>query len=252
MVKTKKTRKGPSESATKFTVSTKKKGNDGNMWEIIKNKNGVKRWKKIKNKSRKKRKNIDKIKRLFSGSTHFIHDNGGRPFKVVINGKKLDIFTFDKDENEKLNENKDYNKLVKSYKNLKKIFIPKGIDASGDPWKGGKGNTILAHISGHKYLLIGSSIYEFETKKETILEFYSQVGNSDVPYPLAVGEKNVYFLSFDGEYISKEYFEGFPKEYNWAIDGYSRLWGISQFTDKTLGKKTKKFPKLKIIAKRLW
>lgn len=40
-------RKSPSESATKFNVGTKKKGNDGNMWIITKNKNGVKRWVKI-------------------------------------------------------------------------------------------------------------------------------------------------------------------------------------------------------------
>jgi hypothetical protein len=31
-----------------FKVGTKKKGNDGNMWIIVKNKNGVKRWSKIK------------------------------------------------------------------------------------------------------------------------------------------------------------------------------------------------------------
>ena len=55
MVKTRKKRKGPSESATTFAVGTKKKGNDGNMWIIIKSKNGVKRWKNKtrKNKTRK-------------------------------------------------------------------------------------------------------------------------------------------------------------------------------------------------------
>ena len=46
--KNKKKRPSPSESATKFKVGTKKKGNDGNMWIIIENKNGVKRWNKIK------------------------------------------------------------------------------------------------------------------------------------------------------------------------------------------------------------
>jgi hypothetical protein len=47
MNKTLKTRKGPSSSATKFSVGTKKKGNDGNMWTIVKNKNGTKRWVKV-------------------------------------------------------------------------------------------------------------------------------------------------------------------------------------------------------------
>jgi hypothetical protein len=44
----KKNRPSPSESATQFKVGTKKKGNDGNMWIIVENKNGVKRWSKSK------------------------------------------------------------------------------------------------------------------------------------------------------------------------------------------------------------
>ena len=44
MTKTLKIRKGPSSSATKFSVGTKKKGNDGNQWKIVKNKNGIKHW----------------------------------------------------------------------------------------------------------------------------------------------------------------------------------------------------------------
>ena len=55
MNKTLKTRKGPSSSATKSSVGTKKKGNDGNMWKIVKNKNGTKRWLKISNVTLKNR-----------------------------------------------------------------------------------------------------------------------------------------------------------------------------------------------------
>jgi hypothetical protein len=71
MVQTRKTRKGPSESATKFKVGAKKKGNDGNIWIIVKNKNVVKRWKKIsgQNKMRKtfksKKKNTVKMRKTF-------------------------------------------------------------------------------------------------------------------------------------------------------------------------------------------
>jgi len=42
-----KDRPSPSESATQFKEGTKKKGNDGNMYIIAVNKNGVKRWKKV-------------------------------------------------------------------------------------------------------------------------------------------------------------------------------------------------------------
>ena len=45
--KDKSNRPSPSQSATIFKVGTKKKGNDGNMWIIKKNKNGVNRWSKI-------------------------------------------------------------------------------------------------------------------------------------------------------------------------------------------------------------
>ncbi len=41
------TRPSPSESATLFSVGTKKKGNDGNMYIIKANKNGVNRWVKV-------------------------------------------------------------------------------------------------------------------------------------------------------------------------------------------------------------
>jgi hypothetical protein len=41
-----KNRPSPSESATLFKIGTKKIGNDGNIWLIVENKNGIKRWKK--------------------------------------------------------------------------------------------------------------------------------------------------------------------------------------------------------------
>jgi hypothetical protein len=45
------TRQAPSESANNFTLGTKKRGNDGNMWVIIQTKNS-KRWSKV-NKTKK-------------------------------------------------------------------------------------------------------------------------------------------------------------------------------------------------------
>lgn len=45
--KKRKNRPSPSVSATLFNVGIKKKGGDGNMWIVVKNKNGVKRWKRV-------------------------------------------------------------------------------------------------------------------------------------------------------------------------------------------------------------
>jgi hypothetical protein len=47
MSKTQKIRKGPSESATQFSVGTIKKGNDGNNWKITETSSGIHRWSKI-------------------------------------------------------------------------------------------------------------------------------------------------------------------------------------------------------------
>ena len=50
------------------------------------------------------------------------------------------------------------------------------------------GNSILVHISENKYVYIGSSIYSFESQAK-IIRYISPVGNSDVPYPYAIDEK---------------------------------------------------------------
>ena len=47
---------------------------------------------------------------------------------------------------------------------------------------------------------------------DEIKKYYSMIGNSDVPYPVAIGEKNVYFL-IESTYLSKDYFYDFPKKY---------------------------------------
>ena len=56
-----KTRKSPSASATKFGVGVKKRGNDGNMWQIVETKTGTKRWLKVASKTKSK-KNTKAVK----------------------------------------------------------------------------------------------------------------------------------------------------------------------------------------------
>ena len=285
MVQTKKGgREGPEQSATKFKVGTKKKGNDGNMWKIIADKNGRHRWQKEKPRKGKTQKIKQKIKLKINGhntkgKVYFTHDNGGRPFMVVVNGNNVNIYTYPKDIdlNHKL-EMRDYTVYVKSYNNVKQIFIGKSIP--GDDMhasafksflypskaaKAGLGNSILLNLSGNKYVFIGESVYEFDTP-DHIKEFYSMIGNNDVPYPVAVGEKNVYFI-IEKTYLSRNYFEGFPKKYSWGLDSYARLWGQGPFMPNlsknaswkqrfdaqqkaSLTKFIKKFPKVKIIHKR--
>ena len=68
------------------------------------------------------------------------------------------------------------------------------------------GNSILAFLGQTKekknrYLKIGTSVDEFTTDDE-IQRYYSVVGNSDVPYPVAIGNKYLFFLSI-GDLIAQ-------------------------------------------------
>ena len=106
------------------------------------------------------------------------------------------------------------------------------------------GNTILLEISNKKYCFIGHSIYEFSTK-DKITKYESPVGNNDVPYPLAYGEENLYFL-MEGNYLSKDLFSDMNVDNLW--EKYS-----GEFTNKGwngLSKKSKKI-KSKLIHKRI-
>ena len=256
-MQTKNNRKAPNESATLCEVGTIKIGNDGNKWIIIETKNKSHRWKKINN-----NKTIKKSSNKFSGlhnsikgnKEYLTHDNGGRPFKIVVNNKNVNIYKLPEDYNYTNNtaNKKDYTVLIKSYKNIKQIFIGKSIkgdDANGNN-KFGLGNSILLEISNNKYVFIGETIYEFSTYSP-IIEFFSMIGGNDVPYPLALTKDNVYFLIDKGNngYLSREYFTEFPKKYNWALDSYSRLWGQHPFTIYENNLKKSEYDKMNYLEK---
>jgi hypothetical protein len=65
-----------------------------------------------------------------------------------------------------------------------------------------KGSSILLKLSANNYLFIGDTIFKFKTKnQDKILHFVSPIGNSDVVYPYAVGEKYTYLLLADEKFI---------------------------------------------------
>jgi len=131
------------------------------------------------------------------GKKYEIHDNGGRPYFVNIEGNSVSVF-----------ENMDTLKVVDGKfvdihnppkliftKKADEIFIgkksPKG-GYSGLKPSEAEGNSILLGID-NKYIHIGTEIYEFSpVKGDTIVKYYSNIGNSDVPYPYAIGKTHVY------------------------------------------------------------
>ena len=207
-------RKAPPEHAAEFALGERRIGNDGNMWEIIQTKKGVRRWKKLgvrlspkwvrpsrrsrrrkthrrrRSKKRKTKKVDRKKSSAQKGKIYSIHDNGGTPFKVVISGNKVSVYEQPNWKDWQSETEKPYTKLIKTFSNVKKIFIGKDRKLG----KGFDGNSILLQLTRDKYVYIGSWIYEFVTKDDTIVTYFSKVGNSDVPYPVALGEKNVYFM----------------------------------------------------------
>jgi hypothetical protein len=83
------TRQAPSESANDFTLGTKKRGNDGNMWVIIQTKNS-KRWSKFNEnklqKTKKTKKNI--IYKIIKGNN--------KTKKYIIHKSKKNDISVDK------------------------------------------------------------------------------------------------------------------------------------------------------------
>ena len=246
--------------AEKLGVS--KKGKDGNIWKIEATSKGVKRW--VKQKAEKKSVKHDtklltnnelykKIKEKFKDyKSYFIHNNYDKPFLVYIKNNDVHIYKksntyYEKNsKSSKIIDNKSiYIEFVKSY-NYKKIFIGKSPKCESTIFSKGygskfDGNSILLQIDTNKYVFIGVDIYEFKID-DTINEYYSPVGNNDVPYPVALGSKNNYFM-LDKTYVSNDKFKDLTKKNK--IDLYSYYYGHSGYEN--LGKYAKKMKSVKII-----
>ena len=80
-------RKGPTESATKFNIGTKKRGNDGNIWIIIATSSGIHRWKTIA-----KTEKISKVSTNVSTNVSIeILKQMKKKYNVAAQGSKKDI-----------------------------------------------------------------------------------------------------------------------------------------------------------------
>jgi len=168
--------------------------------------------------SRKKSKQKSPRKRCFE-----IHNNGDRPYKVCVTGNKAEILKRDKTEY----------KLVRSYKILK-YFIGKSkgddslkrADHKKEDAKYFVGNTILLQIGENEYVVITDKIVKFKTD-EKIVRYYSSVGRSDVPYPVAEGETKIYFLlSEDMTFVPKSMVPKDEFGYEFAYESYFPLGGL--------------------------
>lgn len=145
------------------------------------------------------------------GKTYKIHDNGGRPFFVTVQGNNITI--------EKNMDKYDYKdgkfttiehpaKVILEMK-VDEIFVGKKSPTGGyDGLKPSQaeGNSLLLK-KGNKYIYVGSEIYEFTPiPGDSIDAYYSDIGNSDVPYPYAVGKTHIYIM-LDKVAVDKSFFD---------------------------------------------
>lgn len=194
------TRKSPAFHA-KDCKNLIKKGKDGNYISKPDSK-GVYKWVKIATGHQNKTRKV-------KGKAYYIHDNGGRPFKVIVDNKTVSIYK----NTTKYPEDEIYDELIKTV-SAKEIWVGKSSgksymsDHSPAQAKDFIGNSILLELSAKKYMYIGIEIYTFETE-DKIESYYSLVGNNDVPYPIALGTENIYFM-LDNTYVKRE-MVAFPK-----------------------------------------
>jgi hypothetical protein len=170
-----------------------------------------------------KRKQVDDVKKK---DLYMMHDNYNNPFAIQLIGKQVYIYEVDtKDKKENFF-------LIGKVPIRNKNDVMIGIDNNHKF----HGNSVIIKLKNNKYIFIGYAIYEFQTT-DNILNFYSPIGNSDVPYPYAVGEKFTY-LMIEGVCIDNRYLKSFissdknslPYSYYYGFDvGKYRTDGIKKF-----------------------
>lgn len=184
-------RKSPSFHAGECKGQTKK-GKNGSYISKA-DKRGIYKWVKAASGTRKG-----------SSKVYLTHDNGTSAYRVIVSGNRVEI------------EKYSTNKPVKSY-TAKHIYYGKGQHT-----KRTKGNSILLHLGGKRYVHIGVDVYEFEMEDE-VDNYYSLIGNNDVPYPVLEGKTNVYFM-LDYKYVPCSAFEIKMTPKMWE-DAYAYYYG---------------------------
>lgn len=157
-------------------------------------------------------------------NTYYVHDNGGRPFKVNVDNKNntVEIFKFKSTIDCDDYGNPDAwiydDSPVLKYDTLK-VFVGKDPnDKSFD------GNSLLLKCKVHfesdnpklklfEYIFVGYIIFSFYAYE--IIDFVSPVGNSDVPYPYAVDINNNTYLIISNVILDRVILKSYDIGGNW-------------------------------------
>jgi hypothetical protein len=223
-------RPSPSVSASTFPPWTMCRGNNGYPWIVKKDKGGRRRW--------------QQAPKHPPGDRYYTHDNGARPFLVIVHEESVSVFRVRKGdelhedfyEKGRYYRESSYAIHVKTWKQVKRVWVGKDKD---EIWIG---NSMLLHVSGNQYVFIGERVYSFQVPKDDpVIDFRSEVANNDVPEGLAHTKTNAYLLSTEPVMISKS---EFPQERQWE-DAYTHFYCYID------GKKDVKSPPIKMICDQL-
>jgi len=144
-----------------------------------------------------------------------IHDNGGRPFLVIINSYGYVTVYKSSNYGSMLPHDLEYDlEVFRFYPS--QIFIGK---LDNYYYHSEEGNTILLHLANHMYVFIGMHIYTFHSHYP-IVKYQSPIGGSDVPYPWAIDSNHNYFLMI--EHVICAHSEPLPANVNVYRDFYDR------------------------------
>jgi hypothetical protein len=165
-----------------------------------------------------KRKYLNLSRKMNAGNNpniYFTHDNGGKPFKVIIDNHTVKIYK------QILDSDKYEVKPILIYKPIA-IFIGRSPMTKNSVDSGPEfdGNSILLQIGNNIYTYIGSEIFSFDTRGK-IIKYVSPIGNNDVPYPYAIDEfGNIYLLTENIVIKNNEKVEKQMKKYDDPYEYY--------------------------------
>ena len=177
---------------------------------------------------------------MLTKKTYYTHDNGGRPFKVIIDDNKVFVYKregYNLENYSVLYSEKSIKYLKKNFFECKKIFIGKSplnemTKFSGGYGKDFNGNSILLELENNKYIFIGSIIYSFESHSKIVI-FKSPVGNSDVPYPYAIDNAGRYYLMIEDvvidKFTNKKEYDNDPYNYYYEKKSIANILNIKNF-----------------------
>lgn len=163
----------------------------------------------------------------------------------MVSGHTLEVYKADDGEETRYAQQPAYATSVS------KVWV--GRHVYGKTERMALGNAILAHIKGRKYVFVGDRVFEFQLPPSfngPITEFYSNLGNSDVAYPVAFTKTHVIGLLQD-EMCGLAMAVFGPRTFaskSDKVDGYSHLytWLHNNREQPT------RLQKVRVRVKRLW